>query len=512
MTPLRFALATLALAGAAHAQMPSVWNINSDYHFGSIQMFVPNPGSPPGADEGFLASRGTLDLDTDHTWSLTQTDHEVLADLSVTNQPDTAGGTYAITPDARILFDANPSNPGTDVFEAMVDRDVAYIMSARNQASEGSWLTVATLASAGRTTANLNGTFRIRSFGVEYPDLNGIVTLTLNGTATFDGGGNMSITGQEEEVDAFHVSTINMISGSETYSVSPNGALQIGTEAFGGMSWDGEFFFVVGFDPMGTYSELVVGVKIPDTNDLTTVEGDWAVFGKTCEAGLLNGPRTQTRWAIAEVHANGSSSGTFTMAGDEYTSDALGVSSTPIAFNGGVAAAGPNRFTLSTGGGSQTFDFSPSGHVMIGGELDGTTNLTLAMRTCPGSMEYGTATPGTGGIAPTATMEAFPVLGGSFFALGAIDALPFSTAGLLITLGELPGVPVLGGTLWVDPGRLIAVPPQTVDPLGEARWLLTPPSDPVWLSHDLFTQVLVIDPAAPGGLAMSKGLRTAWCK
>ena len=69
--------------------------------------------------------------------------------------------------------------------------------------------------------------------------------------------------------------------------------------------------------------------------------------------------------------------------------------------------------------------------------------------------------------------------------------------------------PVLGGTLLVDPiviDSLILGGASGVPGAGIQNPTIALPNSPAFIGFSIFSQLLVLDPAAPGGLSMSAGI------
>ena len=101
-----------------------------------------------------------------------------------------------------------------------------------------------------------------------------------------------------------------------------------------------------------------------------------------------------------------------------------------------------------------------------------------------GAIAYGTATAaGPGTPAPYIGVDAWPSQSDSAdFAITCLSAPPDSTQGLLLAgQAALPaGLPLKGGTLWVDPGGLFLLLPVSSDGLGYSRLpLVFPPAPPL---------------------------------
>ncbi|MCC6784507.1 MAG: hypothetical protein IT457_16810 [Planctomycetes bacterium] len=119
---------------------------------------------------------------------------------------------------------------------------------------------------------------------------------------------------------------------------------------------------------------------------------------------------------------------------------------------------------------------------------------------------YGTACPGTAGRLPRIGAAGLPLLGNAGFAATLRDALPNSSAALVVGL-RTAQIPLAGGcTLWVD--SAIVFLGANTDALGTASVSLAVPPTPALLGGELAHQFAIADPQGGflGGLALSDAL------
>ncbi|MEM7199454.1 MAG: kelch repeat-containing protein [Planctomycetota bacterium] len=112
-----------------------------------------------------------------------------------------------------------------------------------------------------------------------------------------------------------------------------------------------------------------------------------------------------------------------------------------------------------------------------------------------------------GGAATPATLTWFglPELGNGSFAVDVVGAAPTVPMAFTWSAGR-GSVPFAGCTLWLDPTQLLAVPAQTNG--GGFASFPAPMPETAGLSGALFyAQAVLLDTAAPSGLALSNGLR-----
>jgi cytochrome c peroxidase len=123
----------------------------------------------------------------------------------------------------------------------------------------------------------------------------------------------------------------------------------------------------------------------------------------------------------------------------------------------------------------------------------------------PGSRLFGTATTGSGGRAPKMLADVPPNLASASFRIGLGDARPGAHAALLVGPRRAPpGTTFLGAPVYVEAGAQ-DVHDMLIASDGGATFHATLPADPALIGLDFFTQWVVLDPAAAGGLAVSAG-------
>jgi len=127
---------------------------------------------------------------------------------------------------------------------------------------------------------------------------------------------------------------------------------------------------------------------------------------------------------------------------------------------------------------------------------------------------YGTATPGTGGVAPKMVCHEPPSIGNPSFTLAVSDALGGARAFLMITNRDVPGgVPFRGATSFVSSssGRSRLLSAGNLAGIGNGQGYgslsLSLPSSSSDAGVQLYAQWFVIDPAAAGGVSASEAVR-----
>ncbi|MBK8978688.1 MAG: exo-alpha-sialidase [Planctomycetes bacterium] len=136
----------------------------------------------------------------------------------------------------------------------------------------------------------------------------------------------------------------------------------------------------------------------------------------------------------------------------------------------------------------------------------------ITAQTPCGDVHYGTATAGSGRLAPTiATTGGLPAVGNASFALRADATLGGAVVGEILGLAAVVR-PVAGIDLLVDPLVLTTALASGTGPgAGQAVFPLPIPNDPGLVGVRLLAQMVTADPGAPQGLAASDGLQFRPC-
>lgn len=485
---------------------PSVLDLQRSFHAGAYSVTI---DVPTGA-VSLLAQHGTLDMFANgslggglDTWEWTG--------AGVTFTPnDPVSGRYFVAPDERIEFDFDPLNPGTDVFEAWIAPDGAALHMARYQLDTEAISVLALAKSTGQSVASLNGTYRLYGQRVELA-AGGYETTAENGTAVFDGAGNATFTGTELFVPVSGAGTTSPASGAATYTVANDGALTLGNSV-GGIDATGEVFFLMTASTTSSEVGMEIGVRVGSSLSLAALDGIYTYAAQTHELGAAVGlPRTATDVGRLTLTASTATLGGYDLTGQTFFGRASGLSAAPRTIAG--AATFANGVMTLAGGPPIELAFSASGRYAVGRAVDNHSDLWFAMRGCAECNPYGIATAGSNGIEPELGMRTFPTLGNANWRFAITDGLSGAPAVLALGFVPAPGIPFAGGLLWLDPTRIVASPflvlggPPGIPGGGSVDVPLPIPPQVQFLGPALLAQALVLDPAAPATIAMSRGFR-----
>ena len=211
--------------------------------------------------------------------------------------------------------------------------------------------------------------------------------------------------------------------------------------------------------------------------------------------------------------ANDATTGSWTAQGTVIDGNRAGLVHGAIPFQAPtVATLGANGVvTLADPLGTLEMAFSANGRYWVGRIPDATTNLFFGTRQAAAAGVFGAATAGTGAVAPRLGMRGYPVLGNGNWRWAITAGRGGAASVLAIGFLRSAGLPFAGGSLWLDPAGIVA---SAFLPLGgatgaagagDAELALPIPTDPSFVGVVFHGQAFVLDPAAAGGAAMSRG-------
>lgn len=519
--PLFLALATSSLI--AQGSLPAT-SLQGAFHAASIGARA-GLGSCGNAN----VSRGTFQFSTSgsgsFTFSGTNSDVDSSGSISSAIQ---FGGSYQIGGDGAIQM-VQAGNAFPLVGNLGVDGDIAVFMRPNSTPfDQEAYQILMFKESTAASNATLNGVYTIRWLRITHNSLRGILATNGGSTYTVNGSGSGSSAGTP--------------GSSISYTVAANGSLnmQVGATltGAGAITADGDMFYFV--NTTSSSVSLYVGVKQTTAQVASQLRGEWVFTaqghandydpnyvppGGTTPTGTY-GSRTSTTLAATTLVASG---GALTHAMDVATLDTFSLIAPPPLYPscpGGNYSIPAASFSLSgpgavSGSGSLslhdasstifTGQVNQSGDFFVG-SLPGEITLCLGVRIPQPSNAFGVSTAGLCPIGPWLRSVSFPRLGNAAFGFVVSQSPAGSLSIVGVALGQAPGLPFSGGLIWVDPNTilftqwLILGGPSSSPCDG---WVLMPlpiPVDPVFEGLMLYNQAIVLDAAAPGGLAMSAGL------
>ncbi|MCA8944073.1 MAG: hypothetical protein KDB80_16025 [Planctomycetes bacterium] len=374
----------------------------------------------------------------------------------------------------------------------------------------------------------LDGEYHVGQIGIEVlsasspPGFVEFVTST-RGTLLIHPDFTWASTKNEHTVDASSSVSHQVTSDSGNYRVGIDSSLLLaaGSSTSGSdLTWltvkpDASVLLGVSSD-LGPESWIRIGIRASSGRQYSDLSGSYYFASVRYVYGDPSGVVTIARSGVATFDGVGSVS----LTGTEREVDSLGT-----IVDRAVSFSGPYTITSTGGldiGGMLEGGFSANGDLFFGiGNDAAATSVELMVGARIGPSydfadlagkwsRFDLALDNTVWFGPTAAMT---------FGLVEVDATSPTTGSFSGTvrriessLAGVTSVPLSPWSLWVDLGRLIAVPSRTLSPSGEARWDLPVPTNPIWLSNDVYTQVLIIDPGVSGGLAMTAGLQTVFCR
>jgi hypothetical protein len=490
----------LVTSGTAQGALP----LAGIYAFGQISAEQQHPCG----GNVIYSDLGQITFLPDGTFSFVETEHEICETGSVANLVNSGLGLYVVALDGQVTL--NPGAP--DELRLSMRPDERVMVAAGDETGEQPSLLVAARLSGGLSASVLSGVYHCARYSLANPGT-GTSAQVWQGKMSFSGAGSFSALLSIKTVATSGATTFGSLTPAGTYSVLPDGRLTVlglpGAPTMqGAVTGDGGMFFVV--DATGQDVALIFGFPEATAGSDLDLAGPWqggnafAFFGpgsslpefcsNTLDAQFVATPATYTvsEQEVCDSPFGGSSgsgvgSGTYSVAPDG--SLCLYDSGFPPCAQGAVNLAG-------------TLALAPD--MVEFGEL----GLAFFLRTGELPTPYGTATAGTGGLAPGLLGSGgFAYLGNPDFAFEIKQGLGGATALIGLAVQPLPGLPALGGMIWINPATLITVKTASLSASGAASSPMPIPFDPTLDGATVHAQVVVMDPAAPAGFAMSTGLK-----
>ncbi len=513
--PLLFLLSTSV---AAQGVLP----LAETYHFAGLELDF-DDACGCSAVPTIVASGGSLTLALDGSAGFSVTDEAICPGGSVQASSDTGSGTYAVRGDGVIAFDWNAASPGVDLTSAFLRANGSAFLVGRNSEEESdAAIALAIALSSGQSNATLTGRYHLLRM-VNRNGVAGFSTSAWIGTATFDGVGAYTEAGTQHDLSLGGAPASSAATGSGSYAVAADGVVTAGA-ARGVVSADGELFFWS--SRAGPDYEFTVGLRQAGGRTTGQLNGTWGIAQLDAAIAATRTPaEMETAWGSYRFGNTGG--GTASLFGDVLDVGSLPqiggcpfTSGSQYQFQSSVAINGVGQLSASPGAtpfGAVSADGSVLFTLTVPGDAIG---IALGLSRCswPGTIGAGTA--GTGAAIPSLfTVGGFPFLGNAAFGYVAAGGRGGGAAALVLSTAALSsGLPLLGGTLWIDPTRLVASFPQLlsgppgVGGIGAAGWSLPLPVARNGTALTLASQVIVLDPAAPGGVAMSPAVVAQPCR
>ncbi|MFK7741546.1 MAG: hypothetical protein AB8H80_14605 [Planctomycetota bacterium] len=504
----------LLATATATGQEPNVLPLAKSYHVGAYSGRTDATSS----EQELAATIGELTFQPNGTFAGLIDNYETnLVTGTIANLADPVGGTYTVRGDGIAVLDVDPSNPGTDTAPFWITPSGNLIYTATGTSNSQAQTILAIETSTGLGNATLSGTYAFERQTIEF--VGGVWNVQRSfGTVVFDGAGGANISQTTTLVTPTATTTSPAATGTETYSVASDGSVSIGGDQ-GAVTADGELLFAVLTGSSGRVG-MVIAIRIDTSNTLGDIAGRFGMIsnGFDLDTSAFT-PRSRTLSGSLDFTENSPSIGTWAADGVAVDSRPQGLQSNPITPNTGAATLLPSsgELTLAALDSGTAARVSASGRYLLGSTASTDSSQLFAARLCSVSNPIGTATAGTGGIEPLLGMRTFPTLGNASFAFAIENGLGGAFAALPIALAPAPGIPALGGVLWIDPTAVGTVASALLSGTAGAAGVgsgLSPfaiPANPALAGFELFAQALVFDAAAPGNLAMSRGYRVTLC-
>ena len=411
-------------------------------------------------------------------------------------------GAYTIAADGSLSLDFDLAAPGTDVAVVHLRFDHAVFTYATGTSSEPLVL-VALRRTASAPTV-------VGSYYVARLALGAGVSEARSeaGVLTVGAAGNWSETGTRHSVTS--AGAVNGgYSAAGSLAVAADGTLNVSPGGMrGAASADGRLLFWV--DDTGP--ELALTVAVLADGSSGPVQGSW------WRGSLAGAPALPALSSTAASVA--ASAGSWSLSGETRYADPAGAVLSPYAGSGSASTAAGGVTNLLVDGVAELGGLGANGSFLVAADVSspGRAGISLTFRECVAPVPYGTATAGTGAIAPTLSSSGgLPLLGNAAFALEVAAGVGAAPGFVFVATGPFPGLPFAGGTLWIDLGLVGPVLPVTLSGspgapgAGAATVPFAIPASPGLAGAQLFAQAVLLDAAAPASLSMTPGLALRLC-
>ncbi len=497
------------LLSAAPALAQGILPLDGRYRVGSLYSDFASNCAPSGSTPEIASSRGDLTFGIDGRYTFSGTDHEVCPNGTFNAQPSTGSGRYFVGDDGRLVVDDEQATPGLDTFTLFLRSDTKVAVSARKVCEETAEVLVVVGLSSGMSNNSVAGAWRVARLR-----LSNLATHTSVGDAgrlVFAANGYTE-SGTRRSVSPGGAVTSAPYTANDTFQVAADGALTTGGGGWGAVSPDaGVFFWVV---HAGAEVELTVGVREGSAYGSRLAQGAWGTSRLDHDLGSA-APRVALATEYGTVDL-GSTGGQLQWDYERIETRTFGARDCgEQSATGTWALAGSGVLTLRPNGDVPLdLGLSRDGTCAVGiSARPGSVGLVVALARCAWPRRFGGATAGSGALAPSlSSLGGFPYVGNRGFALLVTGGLGGAPGAILTSLAASPGLPILGGIVWIDPTQVVLQfplalsGPGNLPGVGAAAALLPMPASPSVAGLRLVSQGFVFDAGSPGGVSMTPGL------
>ncbi len=504
-------LAVISLVTSVAATQ-GVLPIAGSYRFGTIVTEYDSNCTPPNPAPEVTVSRGTAMLGIDGRFVFSATDYVLCPNGQTQTSPDAGSGLYFVGDDGRLTFDDDGAVPGLEPFTLFLRADASAAATTRKLCDNAAELFVMVALGSGHSNASLNGAYHVTRLVVS----SGAAHTVRGelGLIVFNGAGSYTESGNRRSLALGGVVASAPYNSNDSYPVAADGALATNAGGWGAVTPDRELFFWV--RSVGSQVELTVGVRQGNGYGNRLVNGRWGTSRLDHDIGSAAPIRgaLRTEYGTLDLTATG------TALQWDFERVETRPSSLPfcdrIAATGAFTLSQTGSLRLSPSGGAAPIDVGVSGDgsLFVGSTAEpGSVGMTVGVSRCAWPRRFGRPTPGSGGFAPSlSSFGGFPHAGNSAFTLVTTGGLGGAPGAVLVSLADAPGIPYLGGTLWLDPTQvvlqfpLVLSGPAGLPGVGAAGVFLPLPASPSVAGARLVSQAFVVDPRAPGNVSMTHGL------
>ncbi|MEZ5966988.1 MAG: hypothetical protein R3F56_24330 [Planctomycetota bacterium] len=505
--------AFLLLVAPCFAQ--GVLPLSASYRFGSLlaeyggNCSPPNP-TVPEVDVG----RGEIAFSADGRYSYTENEYVVCPGGQTSTSQNSGAGTYFVGDGGWLLLDEGQP-PGIDTFLLFLRSDTGNAAAARQACEDTSAeLIVAVALGSGHSNASLSGNYHVARLSLR--SSTSFLAVGDFGRMTFDGSGSYSENGTRRTVPLGGSVTTAPYSGNGTYGIAADGALTARANGWGAVSSDREMFFWITTN--GPDVDLTIGVRAGAAYGNGLANGAWGTSMLAADIGSA----AAFPGALATEHGALRLTST---GGRTFDWDSARIESRPqfapnecdeVSRGGGWSLPSTGVLTLTPRSGAPLdVGLSADGSNFVGVTAEsGSVGLIFGVAGCSWPRRFGRPTAGSGNMAPTlASVGGFPHVGNTGFGLLVTGGLGGAPGAALTSLGASNGIPLLGGTVWIDPVQVVLQFPMALSGpanlpgVGAGAVFLPLPTSPAVAGLQLYAQALFVDGGAPAGVSMTQGLQ-----
>ena len=434
----------------------------------------------------------------------------VCSDGSTITGSDNSAGNFDVNNQGLLTLDFASGTQAGRTASWYLSADTTIAFEGRLGTESENYASVAIMLSSGQSNDSLKGDYFVARMEMANPDGNYRQRID-RGLITFDGEGAYTESGFRNDNSFGQFALLTTYQANGEYDVQSDGLIVMPNHE-GAVSPDGELFFWLRRDVETREASLTIGVRKGSNYTQNLAAGTWGFAEYRNEVAI--GAALETDFGQMTLSPS-------TALGGVANGSMLQVSTSPTGSSASLETISgfytlQNDGSFFTGSGL-TGGMGSKGTLFVAGTFTGQGGgIVLGSLRCPWPVPYGQSTPGTNGTPPLLTQTSFSYLGNSDYGIRIRRTLGSTNGALMLSSGVSAGIPLLGGTIWLDPSTVIAFPlaigGSPVPGVGSATLAVPLPANPLLEGQQLVAQGFVVDPGAPNGLAMTLAMVIDLCR